>query len=223
MSEAQTVPTPEPELGYSLRSLDLIREKFAALGILATFGAPVPKVKPAPKSTPGEFHKPQPWAHVLFPVEFSRAYGSDRARKFATEYSIGTGLAPWKDARVVNAAQQGYFTGAAQFIAERECKVGPGKNSRSRYLPEIEAGAAAQTCKIAKWTPDPAEIFAGVCREGFEARDVTFEDWAQNFGYDLDSREAERVFNLCRDQWAKVLSIVSATDAEEFATLAGEL
>lgn len=222
MSEAQTVPTPEAEPSYK-RAARLIRKKFAALGILATFGAPVPKVQPAPKSAPGEFHKPQPWAHVLFPVKFSRAYGSSKLRGFSTEYSIGTGLAPWKDARVVNAAQQGYFTGAAQFIAERECKVGPGKNSRSRYLPEIEAGAAAQACKIAEWAPDPAEIFAGICREGFEARDVSFEDWAECYGFDPDSREGERIFNACRAQWTNVLRLVSAADAGEFATLAGEL
>lgn len=224
MSEVQTVPTPEAEPSYK-RAARLIREKFAALGIVATFGAPVPKVEPAPESILGESHKPQPWAHVLFPVEFSRAYGSSKLRGFSTEYSIGTGLAPWKDAAVVRAAKMPHFgafrdSDALAMIAERECL---GRRPGSRYSPEIEAQAAAIACAVAKWSPDPAEIFAGICREGFEARDVSFEDWAEAFGFSTDSREGERIFNACRAQWANVLRLVSAADAEEFATLAGEL
>lgn len=218
MSEAQTVPTPEVEKDYQ-RAARLIREKFAALGIVATFGAPVGKVQQPER---GCRYDPRPvgWAHVDFLVTFNKG-----PRQFTTNYRIGTGLAPWKDARVMRAVKMPHVSAFRQesavlAIAERECLY---SGRGDRYSPEMEALAAAIACAVAKWTPDPAEVLAGVCREGFEARDVTFEDWAQDFDYDPDSREAERVFNLCRDQWAKVLSIMSATDAEEFATLAGEL
>ncbi len=222
MSEVQqTTPTPEAEPSYK-RAARLIREKFAALGILATFRAPVPKVQPAPKSTPGEYNKPQPWAHVVFPVMFTRP---PRVAAFSQKYKIGTGLAPWKAPKVKAAARLswgpfgGTNSGGVFYVAQRESL---GK-SANRYAPHIEAEAAAIACKLAKWAPDPAEIFAHICREGFETRDVAFEDWAWDLGFDTDSREAERIFEACRASWVNALRLVSAADAEEFAMLAGEL
>lgn len=219
----QTIPTPEAEPEH-VRAARLIREKFVALGIVATFSAPAAGVTPAAKPTPGEYNKPQPWAHVVFPVMFTRP---PRTAAFSQEYKIGTGLAPWKSPAVKREAGLSHFGefshSAAQYVAERECKMGSGKNSRTRYLPEIEAEAAAIACKVAKWTPEPAEIFASVCRDGFEARDISFEEWAENFGYGADSREAEKVWNACRQCWTDALRLVSAADAEEFAELAGQL
>lgn len=211
--------TNETEQDYQ-RAARLIREKFAALGIVATFSTPAPGVTPAEKLSPGSFNKPQPWAHVAFTVMFTRP---PRTAAISREYKIGTGLAPWKDPKVRSAARltfAGPFSrNAAQYVAERECGIRGG----SRYRPEIEAEAAAIACRVAKWTPNAAEIFAGICRDGRDTRDVSFEDWAPEFGYDPDSRKAEKVYNACRQCWADALRLVSAADAEEFAELAARL
>jgi len=45
--------------------------------------------------------------------------------------------------------------------------------------------------------PKPAEVLAAVCREYLDAREP-FEDWASNFGYDSDSRKAERIYFACQ-------------------------
>lgn len=45
--------------------------------------------------------------------------------------------------------------------------------------------------------PKPAEVLAAVCREYLDAREP-FEEWAANFGYDSDSRAAERIYFTCQ-------------------------
>jgi hypothetical protein len=42
------------------------------------------------------------------------------------------------------------------------------------------------------------------------ADDVTFEDWAGEFGYDTDSRSAERTYDACREEAAKLREFLGA-------------
>jgi len=45
--------------------------------------------------------------------------------------------------------------------------------------------------------PHPADVFYCICRD-YEVRDYQcFEDWANAYGYDTDSRRAERTYNAC--------------------------
>ena len=45
--------------------------------------------------------------------------------------------------------------------------------------------------------PKAADVFYAICRD-YEARDYqSFEDWANAYGYDTDSRRAERTYNAC--------------------------
>lgn len=41
----------------------------------------------------------------------------------------------------------------------------------------------------------------------------TFEEWAGDFGYDTDSRKAEKCFNNCRDEWTGLIRIGADMDA----------
>lgn len=74
-----------------------------------------------------------------------------------------------------------------------------------------------------KGDPIPAEVLAGVCRE-FADSETTFEDWADNFGYDKDSRRAEKLFNECRAIGANLLHLgLTRKQIQAFAKLSARL
>lgn len=41
-----------------------------------------------------------------------------------------------------------------------------------------------------------------------DANDYTFEDWADNFGYDTDSRKAEQIYHACKENARKVNTFI---------------
>lgn len=46
--------------------------------------------------------------------------------------------------------------------------------------------------------PKPSHVLASYCRDWLEAR-APFEEWADTFGYDSDSRKAEKIYHQCRN------------------------
>ena len=46
----------------------------------------------------------------------------------------------------------------------------------------------------------------------------SFEDWAADFGYDTDSRKAERTFKACERQAAKLRAFLDASDYQTLLT-----
>ena len=48
-----------------------------------------------------------------------------------------------------------------------------------------------------------------------QATDYTFPDWCAEYGYSDDSREAERIFNLCKENGYKLQKILSPAEMEE--------
>lgn len=41
-----------------------------------------------------------------------------------------------------------------------------------------------------------------------DANEYTFEDWADNFGYDTDSRKAEQIYHACKENARKVKTFI---------------
>jgi len=66
--------------------------------------------------------------------------------------------------------------------------------------------------------PDPVEILHCIAMDG-RAVDQTFEDWACEFGYDPDSRKAEKIYKACIDNGRKLALILSPELIEELAAL----
>jgi hypothetical protein len=66
--------------------------------------------------------------------------------------------------------------------------------------------------------PKPAEVLGRVCSEYQEARSMSFEDWASCFGYESDSRKAERIYQECKNNESKLSRL--GLDAEVRANLA---
>lgn len=57
-----------------------------------------------------------------------------------------------------------------------------------------------------------------VARDG-DALEMTFEDWANEFGYDTDSRKAEKTYRACQDNALKLKKILSAEQIQALKEL----
>ena len=73
---------------------------------------------------------------------------------------------------------------------------------------------AAKQAKVAPALPD---VLFSLVMDGAAYFDAeTFEDWAENYGYDTDSRKAEQVWKACDETGRKLARVLSA---DELATL----
>lgn len=87
---------------------------------------------------------------------------------------------------------------------------------------KMQAEIASYLAKVQKVQPKSYEVLASICREGVEAIQTDFEEWASNFGYDSDSKKAEKIYLECRANYTKVLKVISSKDAEKFAEYANQ-
>lgn len=77
---------------------------------------------------------------------------------------------------------------------------------RHRYIDCPDVRAAYQRLYAAS-KPDAASLLD--CLKLYSsAADQDFEDWAADFGYDVDSRSAEKTWNACRDTSRRLRALV---------------
>jgi len=74
-----------------------------------------------------------------------------------------------------------------------------------------------------KTGPNPAEVLASCCRD-FQYAKTTFDDFCADFGYDIDSRKAERVYFACQEMGPKLFKLgLTHAEIEILADLASRL
>ena len=72
--------------------------------------------------------------------------------------------------------------------------------------------------------PDPAEVLGRVCADYMSAKNVSFEEWADDFGYDQDSRKAYRIYEDCQALGLKLRALgLTSAQIERFGALANML
>jgi|688.fasta_scaffold257745_2 hypothetical protein len=72
--------------------------------------------------------------------------------------------------------------------------------------------------------PYPAEVLGRVCADYMSAAQASFEDWADGFGYDQDSRKAFRVYEDCQALGLKLRALgLTSAQIERFGALANML
>lgn len=165
------------------------------------------------------------WPHVAFTLIFKRETVS-----VSQEWRQGIGIGiDWK------AARKQYFDGANftgrsyTFAKGIDANGGPatlntlaaGKTPAAKYAAET-AAIAAVVATFQGVKPSPAEVLASMAQDG-AALLQTFEDWASEYGYDTDSREAERTYNACADCGRNLRKLLSAADIDKLAEWAGRL
>jgi hypothetical protein len=126
------------------------------------------------------------------------------------EYSMGIGHIPWD--RVDTKAQ--WIKGTSGFIgwglSETDWAFFRTYKSKP-YCKFINTKGWAEACghlaKVLKVKPSVVDVLACVGMDA-QALHMTFDDWASDYGYDTDSREAERTWRACGDNARKALKFM---------------
>lgn len=113
----------------------------------------------------------------------------------AFEYFTGTGCGP----EISEQDLRWNFEGVANI---------PKHNRHNLKDKMVLATIAAFAARKKKWTPDPIEVLWSITRDS-DALEMTFEDWASEFGYDADSRKAEKTYRACQDNALRLKKILS--------------
>lgn len=58
--------------------------------------------------------------------------------------------------------------------------------------------------------PTMQEVLYSLCSDSDVRHYLTYEQWAQDFGYDSDSRKGEKIYDACRKQTADFMSLVGS-------------
>ena len=72
-------------------------------------------------------------------------------------------------------------------------------------------------------TPKASEVLASAARDGFSSFWVNFDGWADEFGYDPDSRKAEAIYRECQSLMGKLQTILSFSQVEALAGFSNRL
>ncbi len=141
-----------------------------------------------------EGHDGKGWAHVGVTVTFTRPGGDNgpgtprRAGvSFATPYKMGTGLADW--ARIL---KQTHVSRDEYPLIKAMARQG------GSLSPAGQANLCAKYLSAFVAKVNPAEVLASLCRDGQDACGQSFEAWASDYGYDIDSRKAEGIYHACQ-------------------------
>lgn len=127
-----------------------------------------------------------------------------------TDYSLGIGHVNLKQARpdslTWNVTEQ-----------ERSMLYAWQHNPHAQFKnKELQASVAAKLAKYQKVAPQLDDVIYSLVRDGdafFNAQ--TFEQWADEFGYDADSRKAEQTYKACDCIGRKLAGSVPASVLNE--------
>ena len=145
------------------------------------------------------------WPCVEFSVTFKKNGVSE-----TFPWRCGIGYAKWPE---------------NPFSIATKCKT----KGKCDYIDTLKSGKVLKdkvlTAKLASiYTPlsvvNPSEIFSRILADMPE---MTFEEWAREFGYDTDSRKAEKTYNLCLEYGFKAQNFVSPEQKEILITLVNML
>lgn len=71
--------------------------------------------------------------------------------------------------------------------------------------------------------PSCSEVLGCLCSEAVSAREASFEDWAEEFGYDSDSIKAKNVYDHCANLWHSLRKILTDEQIATFSQLSSRL
>ena len=169
-----------------------LKSLYDSLGVTCNISAPIGQVD-------GD------WPHVAFTLIFQ----GNRAQ-FSTPYKMGVGL--FEIPKRIYPNMTGNMENMLNSIRNK-----PHAQYKDKQL---WADTIAEVARRTKQGPKPAEVLATCCADGIEAHEQSYEDWAGTFGYDTDSRKAEKIYSECREQYFKVIAIIGKDNAEKLAELA---
>jgi len=124
-----------------------------------------------------------------------------------TDYSAGCGHCPaYKKPVTRNGKVDKY---AQQSLIDYECEKGMTARASVGFSGLVYAKPGG-----AKIEPELKDVLYSLVMDSDVLNYSTFEEWAQNFGYETDSRKAEKIYNEC----LKIALKVRAGLGQEFLT-----
>lgn len=133
-------------------------------------------------------------------LKWNCLFTNARGQSQAFDYFTGSGCGP----QLSELQLRAHFPSVANV---------PKHNRWSIKDKNLLAQVASFAIQQSGWTPDAIEILNCIARDG-DALDATFEDWAAEFGYDQDSRKAEKIYRACQDNALRLKKILSAENIE---------
>lgn len=177
-----------------------LAETAAALGFTIEAGTPTP-------------HNANGWLAIAYPVTLSR-HGKPI---FSTNYKMGTGHFEKQTLRHISEPTASPVENTIR------------KNGFSvihRLQPKDQNAALeiiTSAARIYKMQPKLADVLATLLMDGSPDFDAeTFKDWASNYGYDTDSRTAEKMYSECIRTGQAIRRAVTASELETLRTAAAE-
>lgn len=119
-----------------------------------------------------------------------------------TDYMAGCGHAP----SYKQSFKRDYTN---EKLVALECEYG----GKAVYRESLDWMGIPQSAK-GTIKPDPADVIYSLLIDSEVIDYSSFEEWASNFGYDADSRQAEKTYNDCMKIALKFRTIGEATIAE---------
>lgn len=152
------------------------------------------------------------WDHVAVTVTIKRGAMQGRPPvSVSFPYSMGLGLANWKGVLARTARGDNDYPLIRAMAGLGSLHNEHARNLAAKHLPSFVRRV------------NPAEVLAGVCRDAQDATDRSFADWASDYGYDTDSRKAERIYLACQEEGHKARKLIDAATAARLAELAARL
>jgi hypothetical protein len=102
-------------------------------------------------------------------------------------------------------------------ILERPDGVGDWGADATHWRINIKRGAEVMTVHYSMGSahtgePQDADVFNSLLMDTSDIEGETFEDWAENLGYDTDSRKAEKAFNACKEEFESLQRLFSKSE-----------
>lgn len=130
------------------------------------------------------------------------------------------------DSRLINDFKEFYLDNCVRNDAVRwfEC------NQMNQFLSGFarkervkKVGTKVGTRKLQLVPPAPADLLRCLCMEYDVMDSGGYEEWARDYGYDLDSRKAEKIYKLCTEQSLKLRSVLGEKRINELRELTQDM
>lgn len=130
------------------------------------------------------------------------------------------------DSRLINDFKEFYLDNCVRNDAVRwfEC------NQMNRFLSEFarkervkKVGTKGGIGKLQLVPPAPADLLYCLCMEYDVMDSGGYEEWARDYGYDPDSRKAEKIYKLCMEQSLKLRSVLGEKRINELRELTQDM
>ncbi|MDD4972641.1 MAG: hypothetical protein PHT07_24690 [Paludibacter sp.] len=149
------------------------------------------------------------WQHIHFDCVFKNQNGCE----LRCDYSMGLGLFSMKNVPM-------HIFNHDETIMYEAILLNPHSNFRDKklFMSVIEK-IAIKTKQI----PNAYEVLGGLCRDGYDAHENSFEDYCANYGMNPDSIKDKKVYDTCLDYYFKVERLIGHDLIYTFYELMNEL